>query len=176
MDKTATTVNNAVTSRIGDGGIRSRFVSTRNKEPGPEDLHRAMEHQTESALDAGAVAKSTIQTLRQVNVTLTPVIGEVGVNVLFKRSLHLTSRTFPWLTIAENHGDTGDFLASLGARLAGRDTNEAVEASSALLAGFTELLANLIGDSLVETLLGSFSASLPPSSKQETTPKQDTAS
>jgi hypothetical protein len=147
-----------------------------NEEPGPEALHKAMEHQTEDALDAGAVANATIQTLRQVNVILTPVIGEVGVNVLFKRSLHLTSRTFPWLTIAEHHGDTGDLLASLSARLAGRDRNEAVEASSALLAGFTELLATLIGDSLVETLLGSLSASLAPSSKQETTPKQDTAS
>ncbi len=132
-------------------------MSTKNKEP-------------------GAVAKATIQTLHQVNVILTPVIGEVGFNVLFKRSLHLTSRTFPWLTIAENRGDTGDLFASLGERLAGRDTNEAVEASSALLTGFTELLATLIGDSLVETLLGSLSASLAPSSKQDTTPKQDTTS
>lgn len=149
-------------------------MSTRNKDASPEALHRAMERQSEGALDAGAVAKSTIQTLRQVDVILTPVIGEVGVNVLFKRSLHLTSRTFPWLTIAENHGDTGDLLASLGERLAGRDTNEAVEASSALLAGFTELLANLIGDSLVETLLGSLSASLALPSKQDSIPKQDT--
>lgn len=140
-------------------------MSTKNKEPGPEILHKAMEHQAEVALDANA----TIQTLRQMNVILTPVIGEVGVNVLFKRSLQLTSKTFPWLTTAENHGDTGDFLASLGARLAGRDTNEAVETSSALLAGFTELLATLIGDSLVETLLGSLSAPLAPPSRQDTT-------
>ena len=151
-------------------------MSTRNKELGPEALHRVMEHQSEGTPDAGAVANATIQTLRQVNVILTPVIGEVGVNVLFKRSLHLTNRTFPWLTTAENHEDTGDFLASLGARLAGRDTNEAVEVSSALLAGFTELLATLIGDSLVETLLGSNDAPLAPSSRQETTPKQDTTS
>src|SRR5680860_65105 len=144
---------------------RYRSMSTKNKEPGPEILHKAMEHQAEGALDANA----TIQTLRQMNVILTPVIGEVGVNVLFKRSLQLTSKTFPWLTTAENHGDTGDFLASLGARLAGRDTNVAVEASSALLAGFTELLATLIGDSLVETLLGSLSAPLAPPSRQDTT-------
>lgn len=143
-------------------------MSTKNKEPGPEALHEAMEHQADGAIDASAVANATIQTLRQVNVILAPVIGEVGVNVLFKRSLHLTSRTFPWLTIAEHQGDTGDLLASLSARLAGRDTNEAVEASSALLAGFTELLATLIGDSLVETLLGPLSASLTPFSQQDT--------
>jgi hypothetical protein len=144
-------------------------MSTKNKEPVPTALHKAMAHQAEGVLDADAVANATIQTLRQMNVILTPVIGEVGVNVLFKRSLHLTNRTFPWITTAENHGDTGDFLASLGARLAGRDTNEAVEASSALLAGFTELLATLIGDSLVETLLGSLSAPLAPPSRQDTT-------
>ena len=149
-------------------------MSKNSKELGPEALNRAMEHQTESALDAGAVAKSTIQTLRQVNVTLTPVIGEVGVNVLFKRALHLTSRTFSWLTNVENQGDTDDLLARLGERLAGRDTNEAVEASSALLTGFTELLASLIGDYLVETLLGSLSASLALPSKQDSIPKQDT--
>ncbi len=143
-------------------------MSTKNNEPGLEALHKAMAHQAEGPLDAGAVANATIQTLRQVNVILTPVIGEVGVNVLFKRSLHLTSRTFPWLTIAEHQGDTGDLLENLSPRLAGRDTNEAVEASSALLAGFTELLATLIGDSLVETLLGPLSASLTPSSKQDT--------
>lgn len=135
-----------------------------------------MEQQSEGALDAVSVAKATIQTLRQVNVILSPVIGEVGVNVLFKRSIHLTSRIFPWLTTEKNHGDTDDLLTSLDERLAGRDTNEAVEASSALLSGFTELLATLIGDSLVNTLLGSLSASLTHSSKQVTTPEQDTAS
>ena len=151
-------------------------MSTRNKELGPEALQKAMEHQAEVAFDAGAVARSAIQTLHQVNVILTPVIGEVGVNVLFKRSLHLTSRTFPGLTIAENHGDTSDLLASLGERLANRDANEATEASSAVLAGFTDLLATLIGNSLVETLLRSNGAPLAPSSKQDTTPKQDTTS
>jgi len=143
-------------------------MSTKNKEPVPTALHKAMAHQAEGAMDAGAVANATIQTLRQLSVILTPVIGEVGVNVLFKRSLHLTRRTFPWLTIAEHQGDTGDFLANLRARLADRDTNEAAEASSALLVGFTELLATLIGDSLVETLLGPLSASLTPFSKQDT--------
>lgn len=149
-------------------------MATKNKDPSPDALHKAMEHQSEGAPDAGAVAIETIQTLLQVNVILTPVIGEAGVNVLFKRSLHLTSRAFLWLTFAENHPDTGDLLASLSARLAGRDTNEAVEASSALLAGFTELLATLIGDDLVEILLGSLSVSPALSSKQETTPQQDT--
>ncbi len=47
-------------------------MSTKNNEPGPEALHKAMEHQAEGALDAGAVANATIQTLRQVNVITDP--------------------------------------------------------------------------------------------------------
>jgi len=167
-------MNSVVVSCIGDYSNHKPFHV--NEEPGPEALYTAMEQHPEGALNAGPVAKATTQTLRQVNAILSPVIGEVGVNVLFKRSIHLTSRTFPWLTIEKNHGDTGDLLASLNERLAGRNTNEAVEASSALLLGFTELLATLIGDSLVDTLLGSLSAYLTPFSKQVTTPKQDTAS
>src|SRR5680860_19896 len=57
---------------------RNRSMSTKNKEPVPTALHKAMAHQAEGALDAGAVANATIQTLRQVSVILTPVIGEVG--------------------------------------------------------------------------------------------------
>lgn len=126
--------------------------------------------------ESGAVADATIQTLIHMNVILIPIIGEVGCNVLFKRSLHLSSRTFPWLAIAENYEDTDDLFTSINARLANRHTNEAIEASSALLAGFTELLATLIGDSLVEILLGSLNKSQTPSSKQKKTSKQDKSS
>jgi len=127
----------------------------------------------EGTLNAGSVTKATIQILHLANTTLIPVIGEVGVNVLFKRSLHLTSKTFSWLAIAENHGDTGELLTRLSQCLAGRHTDATIECSSAVLIDFTELLATLIGDSLVETLLGSLIEPLALSSKQNKTPKQE---
>lgn len=151
-------------------------MSTRHSESDAETLQRAKELQAESDLDAGAVADATIQTLIHMNIILSPIIGEVGCNVLFKRSLHLSSRTFPWLAIAENYGDTDDLFASINVRLANHHTNEVIEASSALLEGFTELLATLIGDSLVETLLGSLNEAQTPASKQKKTSKQDKSS
>jgi hypothetical protein len=133
-----------------------------------------MKHQAEGVLDAAAIAKATIQTLSDLNVTLAPIIGEVGVEVLFKRSIYLTSKTFPWLITTEHQGGTSDLLASLNLRLAERDKNEAIEASSVLLTGFTELLTTLLGDSLVATLLGSLDEPLALSSNQIKVPKQDT--
>lgn len=150
-------------------------MSTRSKKQVPKALQRAIEHQAEGALDASSVAKATVQTLIQINVILAPIIGEVGCNVLFKRAVHLTARTFSWLAIPENHRDTGDLFASLSICLADRDKIEAIEAGSTLLIGFTKLLTTLIGDPLVETLLGSLNESLTPSSKKKT-PKQDAVS
>lgn len=149
-------------------------MSTTNKEA--EALQEAKAQHAEDVADASAVADATIQTLMHMNVILTPIIGEVGCNALFKRSLHLSSRTYPWLAISENQEDTIDFFASVNARLAKRNTNETIKASSALLEGFTELLSTLIGDTLVETLLGSLNESQTPSPKQKKTSKQDKSS
>lgn len=149
-------------------------MATRNREPDPGTVHTAGKRQSEGSINAATVAKATSRTLGEVNVILTPVIGELGVNVLLKRSLHLTSRAYPWLAMVEKQENTGDFLDSLRDRLAERDTPLAVEASSALLSDFTELLASLIGHSLVDTLLEPLSASLTPSYKTGTPPEQDT--
>lgn len=143
-------------------------MATMNKELSQSVLQKAMKHRAKGAHDGGAVAEATILVLRQVNFKLAPVIGERGVNVLFKRSLHLTSRAFPWLIIAGDYGDDADPLTSLSECLAERDANEATDASSTLLVSFTELLESLIGESLAETLLGPPSGSLSLSSKQET--------
>ncbi len=105
--------------------------------------------------DASDVAEATLHIWRQMATWLAPVIGVRGVEVLFSRTLHLTSRTFPQLIIAEDqHRDIISLLASLKVRLIeGNKTNDAIEASSCLLVTFTELLATLIGKSLTEQLL-----------------------
>jgi len=63
--------------------------------------------------------------------------------VLFRRALHITSRSFPWLAIAGDHADNVALLATLQARLAEREADAGTEASVALLLTFTELLASL---------------------------------
>ncbi|MEJ1962285.1 MAG: hypothetical protein WDO56_12345 [Gammaproteobacteria bacterium] len=85
---------------------------------------------------------------------LAPVIGARGVDVLFRRALHLTSTAFPWLQLARDHEGGIAVLESVTMRLAGQEASSAAEASHALLVTFTELLATLIGETLTERLLG----------------------
>ena len=142
--------------------------ATANK-PYREAIRRTLKHHYGDAQDARAVAEATLGTWRQMAARLAPVIGAKGVDSLFHRSLHLTSATFRWLEIAEDHGDNSDVLASLSVCLASRETDAAAEAGYTLLVTFTELLATMIGESLTERLLLPALVPASPESKQETT-------
>lgn len=120
-----------------------------------------------SAADASAVAEASIITWHAVNLRLAPVIGVQGVDVLFRRSLHLTSKTFPWLVVAGYEGSNKVLLTSLQARVASCETELAIEASVALLATFSGLLESLIGESLTERLLAPIWMPPLPVSEQE---------
>ncbi len=122
------------------------------------------------APDASAIAEATLNTWRQVADRLAPVIGVRGVDALFSRSLHVTSKTFPWLAVAGNDGNGAARLAGLKARLAGQEPTAAAEAGHALLLNFTELLATLIGAPLTERLLAPVWLPPSPESEWETAP------
>jgi hypothetical protein len=122
--------------------------------------------------DASAIAEATLNTWHQVATQLAPVVGVHGVDAIFSRSLHVTSKDFPWLAMAGNDGNDGNsaaLLASLKARLAGQETAAAAEASHALLVNFTELLATLIGESLTDRLLAPVWMPPLPAAEQEIT-------
>ena len=103
--------------------------------------------------EASTIAEATLDTWQRVADRLAPVIGAGGVDALFSRSLHVTSKTFPWLAMAGNDGSSAALLTGLKARLADQEPAAAAEASDALLGNFTELLTTLIGASLTERLL-----------------------
>lgn len=132
-----------------------------------EAIRRTLVHRAGLAPDASAVAEAALIACQQVSAQLAPVIGARGVNVLFRRALHLASTAFPWLAMAEDHGDNANLFATIKARLAGREPEAAQEASHALLSTFTEMLATLIGESLAERLLGPVWASPSPAHDQE---------
>jgi len=133
-----------------------------------EAIRTTLERRAVDFSDAGEIAKATSDTWNQMAAQLEPVIGTHGVEALFKRSLHLTSATFPWLAPPDE--DLGDTLpARVAIRLAGCEADTAAQASYSLLVTFTELLATLIGHSLTKRLLAP--AWIPPSpvAGQETT-------
>lgn len=116
-------------------------------------IRRTLAHRAGEGANASAVAEAAISIWHQAAVRLAPVIGAQGVEVLFRRSLHLTKGKTPWLTMAVDDGDFVALLATLQSRLADRDAAAALEASHVLLVHFTELLGSLIGKSLTERLL-----------------------
>lgn len=103
--------------------------------------------------DAHAVAEAFTRTWRQVDSLLAPVIGTHGANVIFRRALYLTSKTFPWLASDEEYGDVAVLLASLQVRLESRCADDIAEACYLVMVCFTELLISLIGESLTDLVL-----------------------
>ena len=101
---------------------------------------------------ADATVEATAATWRLVAAQLAPVIGSRGLEVLFRRALHMTSPAFPWLAVGRDGGEAGP-LPSLAGCFAGQDPAAAAEASYMLLLTFTELLTTLIGESLTARLL-----------------------
>jgi hypothetical protein len=130
-------------------------------------IRRTLLHRVGEAGDAGAVAANTFATWQQVASQLVPVIGARGVDALFSRSLHLTSKAFPCLAMAANDGNSASLLGSLKMRLADLETTTATEASHALLVTFIESLETLIGESLTQRLLGPVWAPPPEVSAEE---------
>lgn len=132
-----------------------------------EMIRRTLAHHAGTAPDPDTVAEATFIIWNLVATQLTPVIGTKGVDILFRRSLHLTSFSFPWLAMTDEYEDTPSLLSSTKARLANRETSDSTEAGCTLLITFTELLKTLIGESLTGRLLGKIWVSPSPTTKQE---------
>ena len=120
-----------------------------------------------SVLDATAIAAATVAIWQQIAARLTPVIGARGVDVLFNRTLHLTSMSIPCLAIVGDRGRGTVPIDGIGARLGRQDAPVAAAASREFLFTFTVLLATLIGDSLTDRLLGPVWALPVPASERE---------
>jgi hypothetical protein len=106
------------------------------------------------ATDTGAICDALAETWSLMSALLKPVLGERGVDAIFRRSLYLTSITCPWITFGLEPADSATLLAAFQEILAVRKPDDAAEAAYTLLVNFTELLTTLIGASLTGRLLG----------------------
>lgn len=105
--------------------------------------------------DAKAVADAAVRGWEQVTSQFVPLIGEGGVGVLYARSLHLTRSKFPWLAARQERQQTDSPYTDLRVSLERREPSEAIEACSALLVTFADLLTALIGETLTTRILHS---------------------
>lgn len=105
--------------------------------------------------DAGQIADAIVATWLEIDVALTPIIGQRGIAMLYKRTLYLTSAVHPWLAGMHEGLHSRMDLAALRAAFILQDSATARTAAAALLHNFHELLAGLVGTSLTERLLRS---------------------
>jgi hypothetical protein len=118
-----------------------------------ESIRKTLVQYSGESPDAGAIAEAVLITWHEMAAQFNALIGEKGVDALFRRSLHLTRTSLSRPAIPENDMDKASLLAILKADLSVRETADAFEAGLSLLATFIELLSTLIGGSLTERLL-----------------------
>jgi hypothetical protein len=101
------------------------------------------------------IADAVAQVWSEAAFALTPIIGQEGVAALLKRSLHLSTSAYAWLSIAPQTAHKSIDFDALKSLIAHRTADEAIAGSTALFLQFYGLLTNLIGPSLADRILES---------------------
>jgi hypothetical protein len=104
-----------------------------------------------SAADAEAVAAAARRAYDDLARVSAPLIGQVGVDALAGRALHLAQREYPWL-VPTREPEQGPF-AQVTLCLEQQDPAVAIECVGAVLATFIGLLITFIGEPLTAGLL-----------------------
>jgi hypothetical protein len=82
-----------------------------------------------------------------------PLIGQVGVDALTGRALHLAQREYPWLVPTRKPEQAEEPFAQIIVCLGRQDPAVATEAAGAVFATLTGLLVTFIGEPLTAGLL-----------------------
>ncbi|HWU70347.1 MAG TPA: hypothetical protein VN017_03210 [Pseudoxanthomonas sp.] len=99
------------------------------------------------------IADAIVSALQEIEAVLSPIIGQRGVAMLYKRSLYLMGPAHAWLAgVHEGIQSTVD-LAALKSAFEQQSSANAAAAGDAFLQTFHDLLSSLIGPSLTERLL-----------------------
>jgi hypothetical protein len=120
-----------------------------------EHTHESLTQFATDGADALIIADRALAVWRQLDATLSPIIGRRGVAALFKRSLLLTAPAHTSLVAAHWDVETDGDFESLRASLRQLSVANAIATNGALLQQFVDLLTTLIGESLTERLLQS---------------------
>ncbi len=142
-----------------------------SKEEASSDIAALLAGTVSDGASSRQVAGMIASAFRGIDQALTPIIGQRGVAALYKRSMHLTSQTHPWLPRSREGVHPAMDIAALTTELALQTAAAAAAAGDQLLQTFCELLISLIGPSLTDRLLRPvWAALLSGASAQETTP------
>jgi len=154
-------------SEIGNEGsftqVRQQRVLSRAIEPASSPTSVSMDSRDSRPLvtalaerigdstDAVQTTLIVVAMWREINASLSPILGERGVAAIYKRSLYLAA-DYPWLMRMHQDIDGSIDLDALGSVLSEQSSTDASAAGRALLESFYSLLTTLIGTSLTERL------------------------
>ncbi len=125
---------------FGDVELRQLAVSALARHAGP-------------APNAEALATAARRAYDDLARVAAPLIGQVGVDALTGRALHLTQREYPWLNRAQEPEQWKGPSEQIMFCLERQDPAVATEAAGAVFGTFIGLLVTFIGEPLTEGLL-----------------------
>ncbi|MET0846713.1 MAG: hypothetical protein ABWY46_11025 [Pseudomonas sp.] len=144
-------------------------MSTQSEES--RQIVASLAHRVGPDADIARIAQAIISTLRDMEVALTPIIGQQGVAALYRRSLHLCASTHPRLACTRDKVPAVMDLTALKSVIVEQSDADALFFGEVLLTTFYELLSTLIGPSLTARLLrGMWEPSLSDTPSQENSP------
>jgi hypothetical protein len=103
--------------------------------------------------DAGALAAAAQRAYDDLARVSAPLIGEVGVDALTGRAVHLAQRQYSWLVEARAIEPAAGRFAQFVGCLQRQEPAVAIEAAAALFAQLAGLLVTFIGEPLTLLLL-----------------------
>src|SRR5690606_26582047 len=86
----------------------------------------------ENCIEAGSIANELVSLWLEIDVVLSPIMGQRGVVALYQRSLHLTARVHPWLADFQDESQSSPDYTQLKTLLIQQQCAELVVASSLL--------------------------------------------
>ena len=106
-----------------------------------------------SAPDAEASRAAARRAYDDLAHVSTPLIGQVGVDALTARAVHLAQREYSWLVDAREREQTNEPFAQVIVSLERQHPAIATEGAAAVFATFAGLLVTFIGEPLTTGLL-----------------------
>lgn len=114
---------------------------------------KALARHPRSARDAAALAAAAQRAYDDLAEVSTPLIGQVGVNALMGRAVHLAQRQCSWLADSREPEHANEPFAQVIVCLARQDRAVGTEGAAAVFAIFAGLLVTFIGEPLTTGLL-----------------------
>ena len=121
--------------------------------PAGDRIAAALSSRAGPDASASSVALSVFGLCRDLELSLTPIVGLRGFAALYGRSQYFTNRDFPWIGLPPDGVPMAADLDALRSVLAAQSAANGMQAGTALLAAFHSLLMSMLGGALTERLL-----------------------